>query len=204
MRSQWMRRGVTSRLLPLVTLLLVAASVGCDQPSGSEPEPRQSAPTGAQSAAEPTDLRLKDAGGGILAKLKPKDGKYKVYDGADQLLGKVRIKQDRVVLKDPNDRELWKIKRKDDGGAEIEDAATGARLYRLKLADGTWKFRDAGDATLAKCKPKSNAGFEMRDVDGATIAKVKVRDGRLAFETEWSDPVGVGSSFPGMECLNLC
>ena len=36
---------------------------------------------------------------------------------------------------------------------------------------------------IARAKPK-DAGFELRDAGGATIAKVKPRDGRVVFESE--------------------
>jgi uncharacterized protein YxjI len=134
---------------------------------------------GAPVAAE--KIALKNAEGATLCKIKPKNEGYRVYDGADQALGEVKVQDDRVKLKDAQDVERIKIKRK-EYGAEIETAA-GERLYKIKISDEGLKLEDAAGATLVKCKAKEQ-GIELRDASGATIAKVKPRAARLVFETE--------------------
>jgi hypothetical protein len=143
-------------------------------------------------AASPPDgaddrLRYEDASGRTLLKIKARDGgRFRLLDGADRVIGEVKVAEGRVKLKDAADVEIRKIKRKPDGAIEIEDAG-GQRLYRLKAGDaGEWKIVTAGDVTVVKCEPKEN-GYEVRDAAGRTLARVKERDGRLAFESETGD-----------------
>jgi hypothetical protein len=127
-------------------------------------------------------LRYEDASGKTLLKVKPKESGYRLLDGADKVLGELKVAEDRVKLKDANDVEIRKVKRKPEG-LEIEDA-TGGRVYRVKPGEaGDWKIVNAADVTIVKCKQKEN-GYEVRDAAGKTLAKVKERDGKLAFETE--------------------
>jgi hypothetical protein len=132
--------------------------------------------------AEISQIRFYDADETLLCKIKSKNGDHKVYDGADKVLGKITVSEDRVKLSDDAGTVLIKVKRK-DYGAEIEDGA-GNRLYKLKLGDdGSWKLRDGSDTTIFKCKLKSD-GYEVRRASGETVAKVKVREGKLGFKTE--------------------
>lgn len=128
-------------------------------------------------------MRYEDASGKTLLKLKPKESGYRLLDGADKVVGEVKVAEDRVKLKDASDVEIRKVKRKPDGAVEMEDAA-GQRVYKIKPGEaGEWKIVSAADVTIVKCKPREN-GFEVRDGAGKTLAKVKEREGRLAFETE--------------------
>jgi hypothetical protein len=128
-------------------------------------------------------MRYEDASGNTLLKLKPKESGYRLLDGADKVVGEVKVAQDRVKLKDANDVEIRKVKRKSDGAVEIEDAA-GQPVYKIKRGEaGGWKIVSATDVTIVQCQPNEN-GFEMRDGAGKTLAKVKEREGHLAYETE--------------------
>lgn len=145
--------------------------------AGTKPEGKPAEPSGKISFKS-----VKDDPGELLCKLKPKGDDYKVYDGQDTVLGKVKIRADRVTLKGPEGGEKWKVKHK-QYGAEVEDGA-GNRLYRIKaVQDGGWKLKDKDDNTLFKLKKKDD-GFEVRRADGATVAKVKERKGKLVFRTE--------------------
>lgn len=130
------------------------------------------------------------ADGTVICELKPRDDGYTIHDGQDHKIGTVRVAGDRVKLKDENDVELWKVKRKESGDAEVEDG-NGQQLYKAKRDDdGVWKLKDPAGTSLFKMKPKPD-GFEVRNPAGDTVAKVKTRDGRLAFETESGERLAV-------------
>jgi hypothetical protein len=177
---------------PLAGLTVALALLsGCRSEPAPAPAPLSELPPRTSPAAASSDrMRWKDAGERILLEIGAKsEGEYRIYDPDDAPLGEIRVQEDRVKLKDAQDVEVRKVKRKQDGGAEIEDAA-GERLFRIELdPDGTYKLRDAADVTLVKAKPKDD-GYEVRDAAGATLAKVKVRVGKLSFETEAGQDLG--------------
>ncbi len=163
----------------LSSFILAGCSPEVDPPRKVVPEPAPAQSAGTESVK----IRWKDAAGKVILKLEPRDGDYKLADGADQPLGKVRVKAtDRVTLKDADGQELWRVKLK-DYGAEVEDP-TGERLYKLKLEDdGVWKLRGPDDETLFKLKPR-DYGYKVADAGGTTLTKVKRRDDKLVFEDE--------------------
>ena len=177
----------------LLTCMLVAAAAACAQSERAEDLARPTATAdatdpGASGRAAP-HLLWNAADGTTLLDLKPGPKGYKVFDGSGALVAKLRVKDDRVKIKGPDDTEQAKLKLKSEG-AELEDAA-GRRLYRIKPdAGGHWKLRDADGQTLAKFKLKAD-GFEVRDSAGETLAKVKSREERLAFETEAGERLSV-------------
>jgi hypothetical protein len=137
-------------------------------------------PLAAQPAAEP--LRFSTAAGQAVVTLTTAGDTVEVRDAKNELVARIKVEADRVKLRDAKGTERWKIKRK-DYGAEIEDGG-GQRLFRIRGSAKTeWKLEDAGKTVLARVKIK-DGGFEVRDAKGATIAKVKPRDGRVAFESE--------------------
>jgi hypothetical protein len=172
---------------PLVAPLLAALALSC---ASEAPAPDGAAPpeTPAAATASEVKLRWKLPDGTVQLELTKDGDRYSVKDGADALVGKVRVKADRVTFKDASDVETRKIKQKDDG-AEIE-TASGERLYRIRNDDdGSLRIKSAEDETLVKLVLKDD-GYEVRGAQGATLAKVKTRDGQVNFKTEAGEDLG--------------
>ena len=164
------------------------AASGCSAESDPSPVTKKAvgaaglAAEAGNPAAAPGSFKFQDAEGKTLFRVRPTDDGFKFKLEDDTAAGEVKVQEDRVKLRDASDVELWKIKRKKDGAAEIEDAQ-GNRLFRVRPDGDGWKLQDASETTLAKSKAK-DTGFELRDAAGATIAKAKKRDGKVVLENE--------------------
>jgi hypothetical protein len=170
--------------------VILAASAGCTKERDTPPPGSGGVSSGGGSVeVKAGKISLLDPSGQTLLKLKPKGPDYKIYDGADKVLGKIKVKTgaeaNKVTLKSPDGTILWKVKPK-DYGASIKDGSD-QKIYKVKRGDeGKWKLKNAAGETLFKLKPK-DYGFKVRDAGGATVAKVKVKGGKLSFKSESGD-----------------
>lgn len=100
-------------------------------------------------------LTLEDLKAGTMWKLEPRDGYgYRILDGADGRVGKVKVQADRVKVKDGSDQPRAKVEKKDGG----------------------FKLYDANDKVVLQGKDRGDR-LKLESDDGAL--KAKLRDGAL-------------------------
>lgn len=170
----------------LTILLLAFLLTACQTtapPQDGGPDSSTSSGSGVETSKEKFKYRTPDGQAELTIKVKTPGEKYKLYDSTEKMIATIKVKEDRVKIADENETEVFKIKSKDAQGVEIEDGS-GNRLYRIKRQDdGDWKLSDASETELYKVKAKEE-GFEVRTPDGATVAKVKGREGQCNFKSE--------------------
>lgn len=97
-------------------------------------------------------LKVKDPADAVLGYIVRSEGRYKVEspDQKTELFKFIRQADGDWKLEDGADKLIYKVKKR-DYGYEVEDAAEKS-LYKIKLKDGKTSIRDAGDKTVAATK----------------------------------------------------
>lgn len=181
------RTGHSARYLQLaaVTCLVSVclASLGCSREGTSRVEDVDSLKTGgALTSSPPTDLtkiKFKVGEGEPAFSWKPEADGAKLLDASENEIS--RYSRDGAKLK---------IKGTDDvvlafvvgaaGEYKIKSADQQTELWKLqKQADGDWKLKDGNDSLVYMVK-KRPYGFEIEDASEKSLAKIKLKDGKLS------------------------
>jgi hypothetical protein len=113
-----------------------------------------------------------------LGKLKFNDeGGVKVEDPNGQDLFKLKVKEDKIKVEDGAGKLLYEVKFK-DGDLKLEDPE-GQTIYKMKKEDYGYKLTDGNDKLLFKVK-QSNARVVVESPDGKSAMEVKGIDNVLA------------------------
>jgi hypothetical protein len=119
-------------------------------------------------------LKIKDKDDAVLGYIVRSDDRYKI-EGPDQkeaLFKFIRQGDGDWKLEDGADKLIYKVKKR-DYGYEIEDAAKGS-LYKIKLKEGKTSLRDHQDKTVASTKePISSLAAAALGLD--EIKDVRIR-----------------------------
>jgi hypothetical protein len=183
--SMSLRRRVQA-VLPMLLLGLLACG---PKPQALPPEVQSALPTPTGQEARPSppqaeapstlELRMPvDVVRGTLV-LQEGGEKWRLFDAARKPVAAFKVQPDRVKVKDATDREILKIKRKTDGGWEVEDAA-GTRLLRAKRKDGGWKVSDGKDALVARVRVEGDL-LRLEDGSGRFVTSARQGSGEVRF-----------------------
>jgi hypothetical protein len=166
-----MKRFLQLVMLFAAIILVTSCSAGLHR-TGGNAAPSSPSPTALKSAALPETppelkIAINDDSGKTLYTLKRKEGKYRILDAGDQIIGEVRIEIDRVKIKDKNGSVLWKIKKKDNG-CKLTNVSD-AELYKIRGSGGDFKIKDSRDSEVARIKIRG----EYLEISGLGNGKVK-------------------------------
>lgn len=185
-----LRRRVQA-VLPVLLLGLLACgprpedfpeSIRSLTPSPAEQAAAPASPSQPAQAEAPSTLELRmpiDVVRGTLV-LQEGGEKWRLFDAARKPVAAFKVQADRVKVKDATDREILKIKRKTDGGWEVEDAA-GTRLLRAKRKDGGWKVSDGKDALVARVRVEGDL-LRLEDGSGRFVTSARQGSGEVRFQ----------------------
>ena len=161
-----------SQLLSSLAVLLIANLL---QNSASKAdEPKSSAP---HKLAE--RIHLKDADGKRSFDIKPEPDGAKLVGPDDKEIARYNAKDHTLKVKDANDKVLGHIVRQEDH-YKIENADRTKVLFKIAgKTGGDWSLEDGQQTRLYRIK-KRDYGYEIESPTGDSLAKVKLKDGKLS------------------------
>lgn len=192
------RRGDLAILIFLAVCLDLA---GCGKPervspgeslsekaAARRPAEAPEVPKGAGAQADSTrgiaEWKIATPDGRTELRAKARQDGYRLYDGADRVIGEIKVEADRIKVKDAQDRILYKIKQKADG-SKLYDA-NDREIVQIKRKEGGYRIKDARERELAAIKPKDGGSFKFYGARQEELGKAKPKDGAVELE----DPRG--------------
>jgi len=174
---------------------LVGLCVGCPDGGGAAaaPTPGPAAGSGAAGFAERIKIKLGD--GSTTFEFKLMDDGGKIVDASEAERFRLKAKEGKVKLRDPADQVLGYVKFS-DGRFKVKDASQEHDLFTFQQQeDGDWKLKNEQDQQLYEVKQR-DYGWTVRDAEEVDLFKVKVKDGKTSLrgaddQTRYStkDPV---------------
>ncbi|MCX7423644.1 MAG: hypothetical protein NT013_29475 [Planctomycetia bacterium] len=167
------------------------------------------APKSGQAKASPKQLseriNLKNADGQRTHEIKPESNGAKLVGADAKEIARYSVSEHTLKIKDAADKVLGHIVRHDDA-YKIEDADRKNVLFKIAgKSNGDWSVEDGKQERLYRIK-KRDYGFEIESVSGASLAKVKLKDGKTSLrnakdETLFSTKDHVSQL--GLACVSL-
>ena len=136
-----------------------------------------------QAKAAPKQLseriNLKNADGQRTLEIKPESNGAKLAGTDDKEIARYSVSEHTLKIKDAADKVLGHIVRHDDA-YKIEDADRKNVLFKIAgKSNGDWSVEDGQQERLYRIK-KRDYGFEIESESGASLAKVKLKDGKTS------------------------
>jgi|GEM_PF-1822988 len=124
-------------------------------------------------------IHLKDADGKKSFEIKPEPDGAKLVGPDDKEVARYNAKDHTLKIKDANDKVLGHIVRQEDH-YKIEDADRTKVLFNIGGKNGgDWSVEDGQQTRLYRIK-KREYGFEIESPTGDSLAKVKLKEGKLS------------------------
>lgn len=116
--------------------------------------------------------KLVDDAGAELARYTWRDGKCKIKDASDAVLGQITGGPTKWKLENADrTATLFAFQRQSDGDWKLEDGSEGV-LVKVERRDYGWRLEDTGGNVLGKVKPKGD-GVSVRGPDEETRFSTK-------------------------------
>lgn len=151
------------RVLPFAFLcVLCAFVVSCSQPT-----PKKA------STSEPPAIRVLDHDGNLAFRLQPDQKSYKVFDGEETLLARLKEMPDHILVEDER-RPLLRIKKQEKPRTwMVENMSAATQFTFSQQADGGYEITDGSGRLLYAARHK-DSGFDVLDAKGKTLCRMTV------------------------------
>ena len=161
-----------SILLSWLAVILISTFVQAT--ANKADEPKSAAP---HKLAE--RIHLKDADGKRSFEIKPEPDGAKLVGSDDKEIARYNAKDHTLKIKDATDKVLGHIVRQEDH-YKIENADRTKVLFKIAgKTGGDWSVEDGQQTRLYRIK-KRDYGFEIESPTGDSLAKVKLKEGKLS------------------------
>lgn len=124
-------------------------------------------------------IHLKDADGKRSFEIKPEPDGAKLVGPDDKEIARYTANDHTLSVKDANDKVVGHIVRQEDY-YKVEDADRTKVLFKIAgKTGGDWSVEDGQQTRLYRIK-KRDYGFEIESPTGDSLAKVKLKEGKLS------------------------
>jgi hypothetical protein len=170
---RWKQLSIVITVVALVAVTRLGFDVSAKEPAAS-------------LSAE--KIKFKHADGRPAFSLKTKDDGVKLLDGQEHELARFTWTEGKLKIKDPADAVIGYIVIHDQK-LHLEAADQKHRLFSLaRQPDGDWKFEDSAGMRLATLKHR-DYGYEVEDAQQASLYKAKKHGAKTSLRNKSDETV---------------